>query len=32
VNKWDLAITGGTLYLTVGERTFETSVPRVAIA
>jgi uncharacterized protein YaeQ len=31
VNKWDLAVTGGAIYLTIGERLFETAVPRVAI-
>lgn len=30
-NKWDLAVTGGQLYLTVGDRLFEGSVTRVAI-
>ncbi len=31
VNKWDLAVTGGTIYLTVGARSFETSARRLAI-
>ncbi len=31
VNKWDLAITGGALYLTIGERVFETAAPRISI-
>jgi uncharacterized protein YaeQ len=31
VNKWDLALTGGTLYLTAGERSFETTVRRIEI-
>ena len=31
-NKWDLAVTGGTLYLTIGEQLFEGSVQRLAIA
>jgi uncharacterized protein YaeQ len=31
VNRWDLAVTGGALYLTVGERLFETSPRRIAI-
>jgi uncharacterized protein YaeQ len=30
-NRWDLAVTGGQLYLTVGDRLFEGSVTRVAI-
>lgn len=29
VNKWDLAITGGSLYLTIGNRTHEMSPRRV---
>ena len=32
VNSWDLAITGGAIYLTIGEQLFETSVRRVPIA
>jgi uncharacterized protein YaeQ len=28
-NKWDLAVTGGTLYLTVGEKLFEGNVTRL---
>jgi uncharacterized protein YaeQ len=31
VNKWDLAVTGGQLYLTIGEKLFESSVARVAL-
>jgi uncharacterized protein YaeQ len=31
-NKWDLAVTGGTLYLTIGEQLFEGSVQRIPIA
>lgn len=31
VNRWDLAVSGGTLYLTVGETPFESGVRRVAI-
>jgi len=31
VNRWDLAVTGGTLYLTIHDRTFETAVARVAV-
>jgi len=30
-NRWDLAVTGGTLYLTIGEALFETSVRRLPI-
>ena len=30
-NRWDLAVTGGTLYLTIGERLFETTVRRLPI-
>jgi len=30
-NKWDLAVTGGTLYLTIGDKLFEGNVTRVAI-
>ena len=30
-NRWDLAVTGGTLYLTVGEQLFETTVRRLPI-
>ncbi len=30
-NRWDLSVTGGALYLTVGERLFETEVARVPI-
>ena len=30
-NRWDLAVTGGTLYLTVGETLFETTVRRLPI-
>lgn len=32
VNRWDLAISGGQLYLTIGERLHESSVRRVPIA
>jgi uncharacterized protein YaeQ len=31
VNKWDLAVTGGTIYLTVGDKSFETAARRLAI-
>jgi len=31
VNKWELAVTGGTLYLTVGASAFEGAVRRIAI-
>jgi len=31
VNKWELAVTGGTIYLTVGDASFETSARRLAI-
>ena len=31
VNKWDLAVTGGSLYLTIGEKLFETTPRRVPI-
>jgi uncharacterized protein YaeQ len=31
VNKWDLAVTGGAIYLTIGDRLFETAAPRIAI-
>ena len=30
-NRWDLAVTGGALYLTIGERLFETTVTRLTI-
>ena len=30
-NRWDLAVTGGTLYLTIGGQLFEGNVTRVAI-
>ncbi len=30
-NKWDLAVTGGQLYLTVGDKLFESSVRRIAL-
>jgi uncharacterized protein YaeQ len=30
-NKWDLAVTGGAIYLTIGERLFEGSVQRLEI-
>jgi uncharacterized protein YaeQ len=32
VNKWDVAVTDGTLYLTVGESSFEGAARRIAIA
>lgn len=32
VNRWDLAVSGGAIYLTIGEALFETSVRRVAMA
>ncbi len=31
VNKWDVAVTGGTIYLTVGDKSFETAARRLAI-
>lgn len=31
VNRWDLAVSGGTLYLTIGEALHESTVRRVAI-
>ncbi len=31
VNKWDLAVTGGTIYLTVGDKSFETAACRLSI-
>lgn len=31
VNTWDLAVTGGTLYLTIGEALVETTLRRVPI-
>lgn len=31
VNRWDLAVSGGAIYLTIGEALFETSVRRVGI-
>jgi uncharacterized protein YaeQ len=31
VNKWDLAVTGGALYLTIGAKLFETAPRRIAI-
>jgi uncharacterized protein YaeQ len=31
VNKWDVAVTGGAIYLTVGAQSFETAVRRIAI-
>lgn len=30
-NRWDLAVTGGTLYLTIGEALFEGSVRRLPL-
>jgi uncharacterized protein YaeQ len=30
-NRWDLAITGGAIYLTIGERVIEAAVRRLAI-
>ncbi|MDB4956486.1 MAG: hypothetical protein JWO36_4055 [Myxococcales bacterium] len=32
VNKWDLSIAGGTLYLTIGDKLFETTVQRIPIS
>ena len=32
INKWDLSVTGGALYLTINERLFESTVRRVPIA
>ncbi len=32
VNRWSLAVSGGTIYLTVGEALFETTARRVPIA
>ena len=32
INKWDLSVTGGTLYLTVRDRLFECTPERIAIA
>lgn len=31
LNRWDLSVTGGALYLTIGEQLFETEVRRIAI-
>jgi hypothetical protein len=31
VNKWDLAVTGGSLYLAVGELAFETAPRRISL-
>lgn len=31
VNQWSLAVSGGAVYLTIGERVFETSVRRVLV-
>jgi uncharacterized protein YaeQ len=31
-NRWDLAISGGTIYLAVGESQHETTIPRVAVS
>lgn len=31
VNKWELAVTGGAIYLTAGDKAFETSARRLAI-
>jgi uncharacterized protein YaeQ len=31
VNRWDLAVTGGAIYLTAGDRSFETAARRLAI-
>ncbi len=31
-NRWDLAVTGGTLYLTIGEELFETTPRRLRAA
>ena len=30
-NRWDLAVTGGPLYLTIGDKLFESSVRRIAV-
>ena len=31
INKWDLSVTGGSLYLTIGDKLLESSVRRVPI-
>ena len=31
INKWDLAVTGGALYLTIGDKLFECTPERVAL-
>jgi uncharacterized protein YaeQ len=31
VNKWELAVTGGTIYLTAGKASFELAARRLAI-
>ena len=31
VNKWELAVTGGSIYLTAGDKAFETSARRLAV-
>lgn len=31
VNRWDLAVTGGTLYLSIGDQVLETTPRRIAI-
>jgi uncharacterized protein YaeQ len=31
-NRWDLSVSGGALYLTIGERLFESEVRQIAIA
>jgi uncharacterized protein YaeQ len=31
INHWDLSITGGTLYLTIGDKLFETTIARLHI-
>jgi len=32
INKWDLSIAGGALYLTIGDKLFECTPERIAIA
>lgn len=31
INKWDLSVTGGALYLTIGEKLFECSPERITV-
>src|SRR4051812_30463023 len=31
INKWDLAVTGGALYLTIGEKLFEHTIERITV-